>query len=258
MSLVTQPAVSYALLGVAGEVLAAYGEHREYYAASTVKLAVAAALLLRVDQDQLTLENTVASTNLFASRIREAPPFTMEPDEIDPGMPAAGEAVTLAWCLERMLVVSSNEATNLLANILGFDAINDAAALMGAPDVSMTRLICDYEAREAGFSHTATAGGLARLMWHLCCDESLSSASRALIIDLLHAQRFPIISAGLPADTKQGSKSGWDDGIRHDVAFIGEPGTPGFRVLAICTEGFTPLGAHEVIAQLARAMHPAK
>ncbi len=253
-----QPAVSYALLGAAGEEIATYGERREYYAASTVKLAVAAALLLRVDQDQLTLERTLPSTNLFASRIRDAPPFTMEPEEIDPGMPAVGEAVTLAWCLKRMLIVSSNEATNLLTDILGFDAINEAAALMGAPDVSMTRLICDYAAREAGFSHTATAGGLARLMWHLCCDESLSSKSRALVVDLLQAQRFPMISAGLPAGTKYGSKSGWDDGIRHDVAFIGEPGTPGFRVLAICTEGFTPRGALEVIAQLARALYSTK
>mgnify|MGYP003397500818 FL=1 len=251
------PAISYTLLGAEGEQLLAYAEDREYYAASTVKLAVAAALLREADRGQLALTDTVVCTNPFPSRIPAAPDLSVGPEEQDPGMPAAGASRTLDWCLDRMLVVSSNEATNLLTNVLGLNAVNAAAAWLGAAEVTMTRLICDYAASSEGFTHTATSRGLAALMWQLCCGAQLSASARTQLASRLRTQRFPIGAEGLPEQTSWGSKSGWDDGIRHDVAFLGTPGTEDFRVLAICTEGFTPRGAQEAIVQLTRALHPA-
>lgn len=72
--------------------------------------------------------------------------------------------------------------------------------------------------------------------------EALTRASRDLMIGLQRAPLVPIIAEGLPAGPARGSKSGWDDEIRHDVAFIGTPGSDDFRVLAICTQG-TPAAA---------------
>ncbi len=269
----TGPHVSFALLDASGARVGGWDEQREYYAASTVKLAVAAALLFAVETGGLTLEQTVPSRRRFASRIPDAPDFdfALEPEELDPGLPRDGTPIALGRCLERMLVVSSNEATNLVVDALGaadgavardpgatdgvrgLDAVRAACERLGVPDVRMTRLICDYAAAEAGFTHAATALDLARLMREVTCGDALRPESRDVITRLLRAQRFPIIAESLPHGVAWGSKSGWDDGIRHDVAFIGAPGTADYRVLAVCTEGHAPRGAQAAIRAVAAA-----
>lgn len=265
-----EPHVSYALLNGAGETCGAHDERREFYAASTIKLAVAAALLFAVEAGTTSLDDTVRSSRRFASRIPGAASidFTREPDEFDPGMPSDGTPVSLEWCLERMITVSSNEATNLIVEALGahftgdpaavgergLDEVRQACERLGVPNVRVTRLICDTAAKQAGFTHSASALDLAQLMLAVTSGDALHRTSRKLMVELLRAQRVPIIAEGLPAGTAWGSKSGWDDGIRHDVAFIGAPGSPAFRVLAICTQGYSGRGAQQVIHALTDAL----
>lgn len=254
----TAPIAAFALLGADGVPLAGHEPGREFYAASTIKLAVAAALLLAVDAGALSLAQTVPSRSVFSSRIPGAPDFAFDWDEVDPGFPVPGTPVSLGWCLERMLVVSSNEATNLLVETLGLDAVRVACEQLGVPGARMTRLIGDYAAREAGYTHAASALDLARLMYAVTAGPCLSEASRAHLIGVLRAQRFPMIADALPAGSPWASKSGWVDAIRHDVAAIGTPGADDFRVLAICTEGFEAQGAQALIRAIAGALFPAR
>lgn len=271
----SEPRVSYALLDGTGETCGAHDERRECYAASTIKLAVAAALLFAVEAGTVRLADTMPSSRSFASRIPGAAPidFALEPDERDPGMPADGAPVSLGWCLERMLTVSSNEATNLIVEALGgpaveglsagrgaraavrgLEAVGEACERLGVPGVRVTRLICDSAAKRAGFTHAASALELAKLMLAVTNGGALQRSSRDLMVQLLRAQRVPIIAEELPAGLAWGSKSGWDDGIRHDVAFVGAPDSAGFRVLAICTQGYSGRGAQQVIRTLTRAL----
>lgn len=262
----SEPGVSYALLDARGAPLSGWDEDREYYAASTVKLAVAAALMFAVEAGSLTLEQQVTSRRRFSSRIPGAPDFefALDGEESDPGLPADGTPVSLGWCLDRMITVSSNETTNLIIESLGesdvgaasptgvrgLEMVREACERLGVPGVRMTRLICDYAAKDAGFTHATSARDLARLMWAITCGDALSPPSRGRLLGLLRAQRFPIIATALPEGALWASKSGWDDGIRHDVALTGEPGSPGCRVLAVCTEGFAPHGAQQLIGVL--------
>lgn len=259
-----RPLVSFALLDGAGETCSEYGARHEYYAASTIKLAVAAALLFAVEAGELSLEQTVLSTHTFRSRIPGTASFdiSLDPRERDPGMPLVGTAVSLGWCLERMITVSSNEATNLIIETLGkpspggirgLRAVRDACDRLGVPGVKVTRLICDNAAKQAGYTHASSALDLARLMFAVTNSDALASTSRNHLRRLLGAQRIPIIAQTIPEGVVWGSKSGWDEGIRHDVAFVGSPGSRAFRVLAICTEGYASQGAEEIIRALARA-----
>ena len=50
----------------------------------------------------------------------------------------------------------------------------------------------------------------------------------------------------MPDGVPFGSKSGWVGGIRHDVAFVGEPG-PGALVVAVCTRGYEAPDAEEAL-----------
>jgi beta-lactamase class A len=71
---------------------------------------------------------------------------------------------------------------------------------------------------------------------------------------VLSRQEFPVIAGVLPTGTPWGSKSGWVSGIRHDVAFVGEPTGEVLRVLAICTEGFDDAAGRKTVRRVAREL----
>ena len=96
------------------------------------------------------------------------------------------------------------------------------------------------------------------LMRAIVTGDAGSPESTAIMIAALRAQEFPVIASVLPAGTAWGSKSGWVPGIEHDVAFLGEPGGDGLRVLAVCTEGFAGRSGRESIREIAAALLPSQ
>ena len=251
------PSVSYALSSVEGKQIAGYRENVRYYSASTIKLPVLIAVLRAVDSGTLSLDMTLTSRTTFASAVPGAGEFGFEPDEVDPGMPAAGTDTTLRRVLERMIVVSSNEATNLAVELVGFGAVNAVLADVGARSSKMERLIGDLAALEAGLTQEITAADLVRVLHAVVTGKAAGPESTALMLDFLQAQEFGMIGPALEAGGFRpvwGSKSGWVTGISHDVAFVAPPGTPvsaplnGGVLLAVCTRGYEPDAAAEVIA----------
>lgn len=85
---------------------------------------------------------------------------------------------------------------------------------------------------------------------------SLSTASVELARAALRAQQIPLITTAVREDVDHGSKSGWIDGYRHDVAFLGDPDGEDLHVLAAMTSGLLPQEADARIAQLVRDLLP--
>lgn len=247
------PTISFVALDSAGQVVAASNPDTVYYAASTIKLAVLAATMRRVEDGTLALDQPVTVKDTFPSRIPGADAFTFDPDETDQGLPAPGQTVTLAECLGRMIHASSNAATNLAIDLVGLAEVDAALALCGAPTAKMERLISDHDARDAGFTHEASALDLARMMRAIVTGEVCGPTETAFMLEQLRRQEFPVIGTALGPDVVWGSKSGWVDGIHHDVAFVGEPAHPGSYVLAVCTRGFGESEAKTAIAAIASA-----
>jgi len=75
-----------------------------------------------------------------------------------------------------------------------------------------------------------------------------------VMVDTLRGQEYPRIAEVLPAGTVWGSKSGWVPGIEHDVAFVGEPGSPDLRVLAVCTRGYPGRDGRREIHRVAASL----
>ncbi|GAA3863363.1 serine hydrolase [Leifsonia kafniensis] len=248
------PFLSFLAMNADGHVLISLNADEPVYAASTIKLAVLVAAMRQVDAGMLSLDQPVAVTDTFMSRIAGAGRFSFEPDETDLGLPPNGETVSLAECLERMIRVSSNAATNLVVERIGMPAVTESLALMGAGSSSFERLISDHAARDEGFSHAATAHDLAAIMNSIVTGALCGPASTAFMVEQLKNQAYPVIGAALPPGATWGSKSGWVDGIHHDVAFVGEPGEPDSYVLAVCTRGFGNEHAQAVIAAVARGV----
>ena len=67
--------------------------------------------------------------------------------------------------------------------------------------------------------------------------------------EMLGRQHDRQLTAHAPDGVPFGSKSGWVDGIRHDVAFVGEPG-PDALVVAVCTRGYEAEAAEEALKSI--------
>src|SRR5699024_2234277 len=64
------------------------------------------------------------------------------------------------------------------------------------------------------------------------------------------------IARALRDGVRWGSKSGWVDGYRHDVAFVGDPDGEDLRLLAVMTAGLAPQQADARIAERVRQLLP--
>jgi beta-lactamase class A len=61
------------------------------------------------------------------------------------------------------------------------------------------------------------------------------------------------IPAGLPADVAVGNKTGWIDGVNHDVALVRAPGLPPVGIAVLVTAPGTPAEREAGIARITRA-----
>ncbi|MHA7263452.1 serine hydrolase [Arthrobacter sp. TMN-37] len=249
------PFISYCLTTLDGEVTAENGADDPVYAASTIKLAVLIAAMRAVDAGRLRLSQQLISRRTFTSSAPGGGTFDFEPGEIDDGMPPAGRQVSLREVLRRMIVVSSNEATNMLVELVGLDAVREALAVCGAGSSKMERLFGDLEALEAGLTQQTTARDLTVIMSAIVTGRAAGRSSTRFMVELLRAQEYSLIGPALPAEARWGSKSGWVTGIRHDVAFVqpcaGTDPTGGF-ILAVCTRAYGEAEATAAIGALSR------
>ncbi|MCL6423203.1 class A beta-lactamase-related serine hydrolase [Brachybacterium sp. JHP9] len=247
------PRLSAALLGADGSALALEDADRPYYAASTMKLHVLIAVLEAADAGMLDLDASVPATRTFTGVDGAA--FTLSGDHLDPTHPADGAPVAIGELARRMIDRSSNEATDQLIALVGLPAIARVIERLGLRATRVERMIGDPVALARGLTNETTAHDLARTVHALTCEDSalaLSARSRELARSALAAQRIPIIAKAVRPGVPWGSKSGWIDAIRHDVAVVGEGAQR--RVLAVLTSGMTVEEADPLIIARAREL----
>lgn len=236
------PRVSACLLDPRGEVIFERDAQRVYYSASTIKLGVMIAAMQLVDAGELDLRQTMTSTQTFLSGVAGAGEYTFDPEETDPGMAPLGEDMELLEVIRRMIVVSSNEATNMIASLVGVDRVTEAFASCGALQTKMERIFGDYAALNDGRSITTTAYDLAKTMHAVTSGQAAGVESTKVMVEILEQQEFPRIGTAVKAvrpEMTWGSKSGSVTGICHDVAFFHEGShTAEAYSFAVCTRAF--------------------
>lgn len=248
------PAVSFCLLDGGGRVVAERDSGRRYYAASTIKLAVLLAAMRQVDAGTRSLDEMVTARRTFTSAQPGAGEFTLTPEDGDEQFPPDGTPLRFGEVLDRMIYRSSNEATNMTVELVGLDAVSETITDAGLVSTKMMRLIGDLAGRDGGLTLQTTASDLARLMRAIVSGALTSTGSTRFMITALEHQDFAFIAPGLPAGVRWGSKSGWVEGISHDAAFIGTPGTAATLYLAVCTRGFDVRQGIEAVEAVAAGM----
>ncbi len=227
-----------------GSAVFARAEHELHYAASTMKVGVMAAAWRAAEAGRLDLDAEIPVHNEHVSAAPGGPAYTNDPayDSDQQVWDRLGGSAPLRWLIDRMIVRSSNLATNLVLGALGpneqaFAEVNEVWKLAGATRAHTDRGIEDYPARESGISNEVTAADLAALFGALAGNRLASPAGSAAMIDVLTAQQCrDDLHLGLPAGTRVALKNGWVTGERHSSALI-FPADAAPYLLAACTTG---------------------
>ena len=206
-----------------------------HYAASTMKVAVMAAAYRQAEAGDLDLDADVTVHDDFTSaagsqRFRCSADYDGDPEP----WRRLGEAVSLRWLIRRMIVRSSNLATNLVLEQTGVQAADDVWRAVGARESVVGRGIEDYAARDAGLDNLVTASDLATLLDALQAGRLAGPGATREMLEVLLAQEVKVdVVRGLPPGTRVAHKNGWVDGIRHSAALVFPDDAPAF-VLATC------------------------
>lgn len=231
-----------------------------FHAASTMKVPVLFELYRRADEGTLRLDDRIPLANRFASIVDGSPyALAMADDSDDALYDRIGGTITYRELAERMIVRSSNLATNVLIERLDPTRVTSRARALGGEGVVVRRGVEDGLAFRAGLNNVTTARGLGRLMAALERGEVASAAATDSMRATLMRQEFnDEIPAGLPAGTRVAHKTGWITATTHDAAIVYPPGGTPF-VLVILTRNIPERAvAQRLMADLARIVWDAR
>jgi beta-lactamase class A len=170
--------------------------------------------------------------NRFLSAADGAP-FRVDPSrDADPEVhDARGRTMRLRELAQRMIVRSSNLATNLLVDLLGAEGIKASLRTLGVQGVEFRRGVEDDRAFDRGINNRITPNGALAVMRAIVGSPLLSPEASTRMIDILLAQQFSgTIAPGLPDTIRSGArvahKTGDISTATHDIGIVFLPGRP--------------------------------
>lgn len=226
----------------------------DFHAASTMKIPVMLEVLRSAEAGRLSLDQGVLLVNRFHS-IVDGSPYALSPtDDSDSSVYLrVGERVPVRELMERMIVRSSNLATNALIALVGAEQANETAHLLGATHIRLLRGVEDSKAFAAGRNNTTTSSDLAILLQRIERGEALRPESARLMKETLLRQEFnDEIPAGVPKGTPVAHKTGSITATLHDAAIVYPPGRAPY-VLVVLTRAIPDeTVARSLIADISR------
>lgn len=251
--------ISVALLDLATGDSLLIGAHTVMHAASTMKVPVMLQLFRDADVGRLRLDAPIEVRNRFRS-IADGSAYSLAPgDDSDAELYArVGQSLPLRDLVERMIVRSSNLATNLLIDTADPQRVAATLAALNAGEVRVLRGVEDTPAYQRGMNNTTTAYGLMRVLGELAAGGAASPAATAEMVGILGRQHFrDMIPAGLPSGVRVANKTGWIPGINHDAAIVYPEGRAPY-VLVVLTRGFRDrTAAHRAARDISAAVYGA-
>jgi beta-lactamase class A len=208
--------------------------------ASTIKVPILVELFRQVEQGKVSLDDRIVSSEANATKgsgiLRDL---------------RQGVDLPVVDVATLMIVVSDNQATNMMIDLLGMEKINAAMAANGFPNTKLVNRI-DFEAigEDAKNLATTTPRELAGIMEAIVTNRIVSEESCQGILEIMRKQHYldtvaryfpytPFAAElgkpdnGLRVYNKTGSWSG----MRGDVALIEWPGTR--YTIGLISEGAT-------------------
>jgi beta-lactamase class A len=225
------------------------------HAASTMKVPVLLELYRRAEEDRsFSLDRPVEVRNVFKS-IADTSHYSLDAGDDSDSLvyTLVGNSASPRYLGRRMIIRSSNLATNLLIELLGAANIRQTLARVDGTGMRVLRGVEDGPAFRKGLNNTTTSYGFAKALEAIARCRVTSRAACDEMLDILAGQEFnEMIPAGVPAGTRIAHKTGWITGIRHDGGIVFPPTREPY-VLVVLTRGFEdPADADRVGAEISR------
>lgn len=229
-------------------------ENEVFHAASTMKVPVMVALFRAVDSGQLSLDQPVPVRNEFVS-IYDGSTFSIPTGEDSDAelYDHIGDQLPLEELIRRMIVRSSNLATNIVIELVGADNVMSIMNEIGANDMKVLRGVEDIPAYRHGMNNTATAHDLMVVLREIASRAASAEETPAdAMIEILAHQEFNEgIPAGLPTGTRVAHKTGTITEIYHDAAVV-YPDNDSPYILVVLTGGTSDENASKTVAEISR------
>ena len=227
-----------------------------FHAASTMKVPVMIEYFRAIDAGRIKPDQDLLLGTEFKS-IVDGSPYSLDAgvDSDSSVFARVGQRVPLRWLVERMIVRSSNLATNALIELLDARKVDATAKSLGAGHMKVLRGVEDGKAFQQGLNNQTSARDLAVLLEAIESGKAASKEACREMIGILARQEFnDEIPAGLPAGTRVAHKTGWITGVTHDAALVYPPGRKPY-VLVVLTKGIRerPV-AQKLIADISRVV----
>lgn len=197
-------------------------EKLAFHAASTMKTPVLIELYRQAAAGRFSLNDSVIIKNQFSS-IVDGSSYSLdstEDGELDL-YKNIGKNTTIADLAYKMIILSSNLATNMLIEKVSADSVMKTMKAMGANDIKVLRGVEDTKAFEKGLNNSTTAFDNFLIFEQLANEKVVSAVASQQMTKILLDQKFnEIIPALLPANVKVAHKTGSITGIQHDGGIV--------------------------------------
>ncbi|MEP7346231.1 MAG: serine hydrolase [Gemmatimonadaceae bacterium] len=226
-----------------------------FHAASTMKVPVMIEYFRAVDAGRIAANQSVLLLNRFSS-IVDGSPYSLDAgDDSDSSLyRLVGTRVSVSQLVERMIMRSSNLATNAVIALVDANAATATAHTLGAPSIRVLRGVEDNLAFRQGLNNVTSPIDLAVLLEAIERRRAASPGSCNAMLAILKRQEFnEEIPAGLPSGTPVAHKTGWITGVLHDAAVVYPPDRAPY-VLVVLTKGIPEeKTARALIVDISRA-----
>jgi beta-lactamase class A len=232
-----------------------------FHAASAMKVAVLLALHQEAAKGRVELDAWLHVRNRFTSRVdAEAYRIARERDADSVVQAQVGKMMRLRDLAERMIVASSNLATNLLIDLLGPQAIRDALVELGVTGIEVLRGVEDQRAHDAGLDNRVTADGMLSLLKLLQEPGRLRPEMAQEMVEVLQRQELTGgLPLGLPPEVRSTAKVAHKTGeistVAHDAGLVFLPERAPFALVVLTEWPPASESRQQTVGKVARAVY---
>lgn len=216
---------------------------KKVLSASMIKLLILAELMKKIFENKFSLSDTVMMANFMKiggdgvlKELNTGHHFTLK------------ELVTL------MIIVSDNQATNILIDFLGMENINQLGKELDLKETFLGRKMMDAEARKKGYDNYTCADDISLLLKLIYQEKLINKEASQLMLDiLLRQQQGERLQRYLPSDIKIAHKCGDLDNLENDggIIWLGDRA----YILVVLTNGMPNLQCKQTIGKISKFVY---
>ena len=216
---------------------------KKVLSASMIKLLILTELMKKISEDKFSLSDTIMMANFMKTGgdgvLKEL---------------NAGHHFTLKELATLMIIVSDNQATNILIDFLGMENINLLGKELRLKETFLGRKMMDAEARKKGYDNYTCADDISLLLKLIYQEKLINKEASQLMLDiLLRQQQGERLQRYLPSDIKIAHKCGDLDNLENDggIIWIGDKA----YILAVLTNGMPNFQCKQTIGKISKFVY---